>query len=323
MLTEVMRHYGFVRGLEGTGYYETEHHRQTCCEVRAAILAGHLVAVSGVIGCGKTALLRHLQADLAREGKVLVSKSLAVDQERTTVATLIDALFYDLSPEGEVRIPKQVERRERELRTLIRRRRKPVALFVDEAHNLHPKALTGLKRLMEVVADGDGRLSIVLAGHPKLRNDLRRPTMEEIGYRTSTFDFDGIAGQQREYITWLLRACAAEGTGPGDLVADAAVELLAAKLRTPLQIERHLTLAFEEGFRVGEKPVTAEVVEAVLSRQLDELEPRLTRHGYSVHSLSEQFNAKPAEIKRLLRGELDPARTRELVDEMRTAGLPL
>ena len=40
-------------------------------------------------------------------------------------------------------------------------------------------------------------------------------------------------------------------------------------------------------------------------------------------SLSEQFNAKPAEIKRLLRGELDPARTRELVDEMRTAGLPL
>jgi len=113
------------------------------------------------------------------------------------------------------------------------------------------------------------------------------------------------------------------GLHPGDLVADAAIELLTAKLRTPLQIERHLTLAFEEGFRVGEKPVTAEVVEAVLSRQLDELEPRLTRHGYSVHTLSEQFNAKPAEIRRLLRGELDPARTRELADEMRAAGLPL
>ncbi|MDE9431768.1 hypothetical protein KKJ22_08705 [Xenorhabdus bovienii] len=33
---------------------------------------------------------------------------------------------------------------------------------------------------MEVVEDGGGRLSVVLAGHPKLRNDLRRPTMEEI-----------------------------------------------------------------------------------------------------------------------------------------------
>ena len=82
-----------------------------------------------------------------------------------------------------------------------------------------------------------------------------------------------------------------------------------------MQIERHLTLAFEEGFRIGgEKPLTAEVVEAVLSSQLDDVEPRLTRHGYSVRTLSEQFNAKPAEIKRLLRGELDVARTRELAD---------
>ena len=98
MLTEVMRHYGLVRELEWAGYYETEHHKQTCREVRAAILAGRLIAVSGVIGSGKTALMRHLQADLARENKVLVAKSLAVEQERTTVVTLIEALFYDLLP---------------------------------------------------------------------------------------------------------------------------------------------------------------------------------------------------------------------------------
>ena len=323
MLTDVMWHYGLTRDLESAGYFETEHHRQVCREVGAAILAGRLVAITGMVGNGKTALLRHLQAELTRENKVLVSKSLAVDQERTTVATLIDALFYDLSPEGEIRLPKQAEKRERDLRALFRRRRKPVALFVDEAHNLHPKTLTGLKRLMEVIADGDGRLSVVLAGHPKLRNDLRRPTMEEIGYRTSTFSFDGITGQQREYIVWLLKACAVKGIAVDDLIAEPAVELLAARLRTPLQIERHLTLAFEEGFRIGEKPITTDVVEAVLSRQIDDLEPRLTRHGYSVRTLAEQFNAKPAEIRRLLRGDLDAARARELTDEMLAAGLPL
>ncbi|HZI77761.1 MAG TPA: hypothetical protein VFD73_27725, partial [Gemmatimonadales bacterium] len=43
-----------------------------------------------------------------------------------------------------------------------------------------------------------------------------------------------------------------------------------------------------------------------------DLEPRLTRHGYSVRTLAEQFNAKPVEIKRLLHGELDAARAREL-----------
>ena len=54
-----------------------------------------------------------------------------------------------------------------------------------------------------------------------------------------------------------------------------------------------------------------------------DLEPKLTRHGYDVYNLAEQFNAKPAEIRRFLRSELDAARTRELTDEMRDAGLPI
>ena len=41
----------------------------------------------------------------------------------------------------------------------------------DEAHALTRHTLTDLKRLLEVVEDGDGKLSIVLAGHPKLGND--------------------------------------------------------------------------------------------------------------------------------------------------------
>ncbi|MDZ8031835.1 hypothetical protein [Nostoc sp. DedSLP04] len=37
-------------------------------------------------------------------------------------------------------------------------------------------------------------------------------------------------------------------------------------------------------------------------KQIDDLEPTLTRHGYDVTGLAEQFNAKPAEIKLLFRG---------------------
>jgi hypothetical protein len=36
-----------------------------------------------------------------------------------------------------------------------------------------------------------------------------------------------------------------------------------------LQVQQHLALAFEEAFRVGEKPATVEVIEVVLSRQID------------------------------------------------------
>ena len=74
--------------------------------------------------------------------------------------------------------------------------------------------------------------------------------------------------------------------------------------------------------RTRRNPIDAGVIGAVLSRQLDDLEPQLTRNGYDVRSLVEQFDAKPAEIRQLLRGDLDPARSQELLDQMRAAGLP-
>jgi hypothetical protein len=48
----------------------------------------------------------------------------------------------------------------------------------------------------------------------------------------------------------------------------------------------------------------------------------LTRSGYDVRSLVEQFGAKPAENRCLLHGDLDPIRSREPMDQMRAAGLP-
>jgi hypothetical protein len=165
-------------------------------------------------------------------------------------------------------------------------------------------------------------LSIVLVGHPKLKNDLRRPKMEEIGDRTTVFEFGGLRDRQRDYIDWVLKASLTEGVAPDNVLTDEAATLLAAKLKTPLQIGQHLVRAFEAGFEIGAKPIAAGVVEAVLSSKLDDLEPQLTRNGYDLRSLVEQFDAKPAEIRRLLRGDLDAGRAQELMDEMRAAGLP-
>jgi len=176
---------------------------------------------------------------------------------------------------------------------------------------------------MELVEDGGGCLSVVLAGHPKLRNDLRRPTMEEIGYRTDVFSLDGITGAQREYIRWLLGACTEAQTEAGSILTEDAIDLLASRLRTPLQVQLHLTLALEAGYQAGERPVSAEVVESVLSRQLDDLEPTLTRHGYRVKDLVDLFDAKTAEIKALFNNTLEPARATELREKMLGAGLPI
>lgn len=92
---------------------------------------------------------------------------------------------------------------------------------------LHFSTLTGLKRLIEVIEDGGGTLSVLLAGHPKLKNDLHRPTMEEIGYRATLFSLEGMVGSQREYITWLIDACVTEGTKLSDVLTVEAIELRA------------------------------------------------------------------------------------------------
>ena len=102
-----------------------------------------------------------------------------------------------------------------------------------------------------------------------------------------------------------------------------AIDLIAERLRTPLQVEMHLTLAFEQGFRLGTKPVTAEIVEQVLSRAIDDLEPTLTRNGYDAGSLASQLNARPSDIRAFLAGTLDPEHTHELTEQLRQAGVPV
>ena len=115
-------------------FLRDRHHAQVLRDVRAAILGGRLVALTAVIGSGKTILSRRLRAELEREGRVIVSRSLTVEKAKITVPLLISALFYDLTPDKTVTISSQSERRERDLQELFKRAKKPVALFVDDAH---------------------------------------------------------------------------------------------------------------------------------------------------------------------------------------------
>jgi len=233
------------------------------------------------------------------------------------------ALFYDLTTEKDVKPPTQPEQRERKLLALIQKCRKPVVLFVDEAHALHNRTLVGIKRLMELVRHNGGILSVLLAGHPKLKNDLRRPALEEIGARASVFSLEGIRGHQQQYIKWLLSECIHDQYQPDDLVQEEAIAMLVDRLTTPLQIEHYLKLAFEEAYKAGTKPITADIIETILAVGLNDLEPRLIRHGYNTKVLANLLNVRTAEVSSFLHGQLPPGRTQDLRDEMLKIGIPL
>ena len=211
----------------------------------------------------------------------------------------------------------------RKLLALIQKCRKPVVLIVDDAHNLHPQTLVGLKSLIELVRHNQGKLSVLLAGHPKLKNDLRRPTLEEIGARANVFSLEGIRGHQKEYIEWILHNSSDSERPVADFLTEEAYQFLADSLVTPLQIEQYLSLAFEAAYRVATKPVTKEILQGVLAHGLDDLEPRLIRQGYNVKVLSELLNLPSRQVRSFLYGQLPPGQTQDLREQMLKLGIPL
>jgi type II secretory pathway predicted ATPase ExeA len=238
------------------------------------------------------------------------------------IGSLMTALFYDLSMEKSFKILPQ-ERRERVLRELIKKRHKPVALFIDDAHKLNGNTLIALKRLTEVVRQGKGTLSVVLAGHPKLKNDLLRGAMEEVGARTTIFELEGFGQDKKKYLDWLLAQVLGPKAKVDTVLTEEAVTMLRDRLTTPLQFETSLTRAFVEAFATARKPVGADTIQAVLAKDLDALEAQLMRHGYGIKQLAELLDAKPKEVRAFMRGQLPPERTEELHHGLLAAGVPL
>lgn len=334
MLSDVKEYYGLARDLGKSGYFETVQSQQTFIEqlslekvaikeLRLTIKDGKLVALSGIVGSGKSMTLQRIQDTLIQEKEILVAKSLAIEKSKINLATLMMALFLDLATDKDGRMPTQTERRERALLELIRKRHKPIALFIDEAHDLHAKTLIGLKRLIEVVRNGGGTLSVVLAGHPKLKNDLSRPSMEEIGARATVFDLEPLGPERLKYINWLIGQAVTAKVKVDALITTEALALLSERLTTPLQFEQYLTRAFEEAYKIGLKPVGADIVESVLAPDIDALDARLVRNGYNVKNLCELLNSKPREINAFIRGQLPPERTQQLSSQLLAVGVPL
>src|SRR5208283_1591051 len=139
--------------------------------------------------------------------------------------------------------------------------------------------------------------------------------MEEIGNRTTVFSLEGLTGSHREYIAGLLASCAVDKVTVDDVLGPAAVDLLASRLRTPLQIEQHLTLAFETGCQASEKPISGAIVDSVLSKWIDDLEPTLIRHAYTAKVLAEMGGIKQAEIKAMCKHNLEADRARDLKEK--------
>ena len=112
-----------------------------------------------------------------------------------------------------------------------------------------------------------------------------------------------------------------ETVKPNDIATKEAIDLLAERLITPLQITHYLSLALGKGYETGSKPIDVELIESVLAPDLDNIEPKLTRHGYSIPVLCEHLNARKGEVRAYLRGQLTPGKTEDFNKEIHKLGI--
>jgi type II secretory pathway predicted ATPase ExeA len=321
MYGEMINYYGLVKDLDKVEYFENDEFSRIMNSLNLAVNSGGIIALTGIVGSGKTTLMRKFKHSLIKDNKTVVSKSLATDKRRVSINTLYVALFSDLPTEKGFKIPTQPEKRERKLQELIRKINKPIVLIIDEAHDLHWRTLIGLKHLVETVEDANGILSVVVVGHPKLGNELKRPAMEEIGARSKLFNIEGFGENKIKFINWIFSKCSKPNTKVNDIITKEAINLLADRLITPLQIIHYLTQSLNKGFKTNTKPVIEEIIESVLSPDLETLEPNLSRHGYNLKSLCEYLDARPKDVKSYFRGQLDQIKTTEFNREVNKLGI--
>jgi N-acetyl-anhydromuramyl-L-alanine amidase AmpD len=62
---------------------------------------------------------------------------------------------------------------------------------------------------------------------------------------------------------------------------------------------------------------------SVVARDIDDLEPRLTRYGYDTKIIAKALNVRLSVIRSFFRGQLPPGQTQEIQNEMLAMGLPI
>lgn len=312
MLANILKTYKLNKDFGHSGFYESKELLQVEENLKEHIRLGHFIALTGAVGVGKTTLIRRVKTDLHKTKSFIVSESQTIEKERVNLTSIINALFIDLSEKPD----KERESRDRKLLQLIDKHNqfgRKIVFFMDDAHNLHPKTLSGLKILVEK------GLCVVLIGHPRLGFILSRGQMEEIGLRCDKLQMQGLAGEVDKYLEWLIE----QAGGQISIFSEEARDEIAQICRTPLQVRRIAWEAIKQAYEEGEKQISKETISNVIAPDFKDLRTELKRLGYTVRDIAYDYGYNAKQINYFLDGKLppdDPA-TRQLSVFLKSVGL--
>jgi general secretion pathway protein A len=214
--------------------------------------------ITGEIGSGKTTLVRHLlrRIDPRKINVGLISNTPRGREE------LLQWILMSLRQSFEGNVPSLIQRFQDFLYDEHVSGRRTI-LIIDEAQNLDPEALEGLRMLSNINVDKVQLLQLVLIGQPELKDRLCEPQLQQFAQRVSSdFHLKALnSGEVARYIDFRLNAVG----GRGDLFrADACKMIETASSGIPRVINILCDTSLVYAFSLQAQQVTAEVVREVI-----------------------------------------------------------
>lgn len=239
-------------------YLGPQHARAyTLLEYGVLNRAGFTV-LTGEIGCGKTALIRHLLNELNEEVTVGLLSS-----AHKRIDNLLEWVLMTFGLDYESKSP--VRSYDSFVEFLIGEyaRNRRVVLIVDEAQNLDEATLEELRTLSNVNADNDLILQLILVGQPELRTTLARPSLRQLAQRVVAHHH--LEPLSEEETTTYIHHRLSHAGGPKDLFSPDACQLVHRQAGgVPRLINLLCDTALVYGYAENAREISVDLVQSVI-----------------------------------------------------------
>jgi len=150
---------------------------------------------------------------------------------------------------------------------LLKEKRRPFILAVDEAHDLDPRALRDIKMIMNYAYDSLYCFTLLLIGEPRLNATLAAPVHEALHQRiTIHYNFTGLsADETASYINHKLSAAG----GTASILSDGAVSAIHGFSQgNPRLIDNVMSDALAFGSQFNKMVIDTDVILAAVENQV-------------------------------------------------------
>lgn len=239
--------------------WSAQHRRAYSVLEYGVVSRSPVTLLTGVIGCGKTTLLRQMLRELEEDLTIgLISNAYGGRGE--LIQWILNALGLKFDPQaGYVALFQQMQ--DYMVSAYADGRR--VLLIFDEAQNLSQESLEELRMLTNINSGKDEVVQLVLIGQPELREMIRSPRLAQLAERiTVSYHLCPLdAKTTNDFIVHRLRV--AGGTGE-EFTAEARAYVYQLTGGVPRRINQLCDMALLYAWSVEEKRINVPLLNQVL-----------------------------------------------------------